>query len=470
MPNDSRRPEGGTPRAGEGDVNSSPRRRAWRAGNVDPEADALLARDAAVFLHQSVSTPCLAVVRKAEGIWIEDNRGRRYMDFHGNNVHHIGYGHPRLKEAIRRQLDELPFAPRRFTCDAAVELAEKLVALAPGDIGKVLFATGGSDAVEIALAYARAYTGRFKTISFWDAFHGAGFGARSVGGEEMFRSGPIGPLLAGTEHVPPFGDYRNAWGVREGSADLCASTIRYVLEKEGDVAAVIAEPMRAVPYVAPPGFWRRVREACDATGTLLIFDEIPTGLGKTGRMFACEHEDVTPDILVLGKSLGGGVVPLAAMLCRPELDVAGRYAFGHYTHEKNPVTTRAGLTTLQIIEDEGLVENAARIGERALARLHDLMDRHPLIGDVRGRGCVFGAELVLDRDSRVPAGDAADSVLYRALDRGLSFKTTMGNVLTFTPPLILTPEQLDRALDIVDACIGEVERELGIGTRGTSAT
>jgi 4-aminobutyrate aminotransferase len=459
-----------TPRAGEGDVNHSPRRRAWRARNVDAEADALLQRDAAVFLHQSVSTPCLAVVRKAEGIWLEDNRGRRYMDFHGNNVHHIGYGHPRLKEAIRRQLDELPFAPRRFTCDPAIELAEKLAQLAPGDLGKVLFATGGSDAVEIALAYARAYTGRFKTISFWDAFHGAGFGARSVGGEEMFRSGPIGPLLPGTEHVPPFGDYRNAWGVREGSGTLCANTIRYVLEKEGDVAALIAEPTRAVPYVAPPGFWREVREACDAHGTLLIFDEIPTGLGKTGRMFACEHEGVTPDILVLGKSLGGGILPLAAMLCRTELDVAGRYAFGHYTHEKNPVTTRAGLTTLQIIEDEDLVANAARIGERALERLHDLMRRHPLIGDVRGRGCLFGAELVLDRDTREPASEAADTILYRALDRGLSFKTTMGNVLTFTPPLILTTAELDAAMDIVEACLGEVERELGLCGRGAAGS
>jgi 4-aminobutyrate aminotransferase len=448
------------PGAGEGDVNSSPRRRDWQARNVDAAGRALLARDAQAFLHQSVSTPCLAAIRKAEGIYVEDTAGRRYMDFHGNNVHHVGYGHPRLKDAIRRQMDELPFAPRRFACEPAVELAEKLGALAPGDLGKVLFATGGSDAVEIALAYARAATGRFKTVSFWDAFHGAGFGARSVGGEEMFRSGPIGPLLAGTEHVPPFGDYRNAWGVREGSGELCANTIRYVLEKEGDVAAVIAEPTRAVPYVAPPGFWRAVRDACDAHGTLLIFDEIPTGLGKTGRMFACEHEGVVPDILVLGKSLGGGILPLSAVLCRPALDVAGRYAFGHYTHEKNPVSTRAGLTTLQIIEDEGLVENAARLGARALDRLHDMMVRHPLIGDVRGRGCLFGAELVLDRDTRAPANEAADAVLYGALERGLSFKTTMGNVLTFTPALVTTPAQLDAAMDIVEASLTDVERTL----------
>ncbi|WP_417428317.1 aspartate aminotransferase family protein [Kiloniella sp.] len=450
-----------TPQGAEGDVNHSPRRKVWHDKNIDKEAEELLRRDEKVFLHQSVSTPCLSVIKKAEGIWIEDNRGHRFMDFHGNNVHHIGYGHPRLKQAIKQQLDDLSFAPRRFTCDPAVELAEKITSLAPGDLNKVLFATGGSDAIEIALAYARAKTGRFKTISFWDSFHGAGFGARSIGGEEMFRSGPIGPLLPGTEHVPPFGDYRNAWGVTEGSAELCANTIRYVLEKEGDVAAVIAEPTRAVPYVAPPGFWKKVREACNDFGALLIFDEIPTGLGKTGKMFSCEYDDVIPDILVVGKSLGGGILPIAATICRPELDIADRYAYGHYTHEKNPVTTRAALTTLQIIEDEGLVENAAKVGAYALERLQEMQQRHPLIGDVRGRGCLFGAELVTDRDTREPANDAADMVLYAALDKGLSFKTTMGNVLTFTPSLVTTQQEMENAMDIIDACLAEVEIKLG---------
>jgi 4-aminobutyrate aminotransferase len=449
------------PAEAEGDTNLSPRRQAWVEAHLDEPARRLLRRDAAVFLHQSVSTPCLSAIRRAEGIWIEDMQGRRYMDFHGNNVHHVGYGHPRLIDAIQRQLDELSFAPRRYTCEPAVELAEKLVETTPGNLSKVLFAPSGSDAIEMALAYARAVTGRFKTISFWDSYHGAGFGARSVGGEAMFRSGPIGPLLAGTEHVPPFGDYRNAWGVTAGSADLCARTIRYVLEKERDVAAVIAEPIRAVPYVPPAGFWRSVRQACDDFGALLIFDEIPTGLGKTGRMFACEHDGVVPDMLVIGKSLGGGILPIAALVCRPELDVCGSHAFGHYTHEKNPVTTRAGLTTLQIIEEEHLVANAARVGDVGLSLLREMMDRHPLIGDVRGRGCLLGAELVLDRDSRAPAADAADAVLYKALGRGLNFKTTMGNVLTLTPPLITTEAQMREAMEIIEESIAEVERELG---------
>jgi 4-aminobutyrate aminotransferase len=449
------------PQGAEGDVNSSPRREAWQADHINDEAREILDRDERYFLHQSVSTPCLNTIRKAEGIWIEDHAGKRYMDFHGNNVHHIGYGHPRLVEAITRQMQELPFAPRRFACDVAAELAEKLAHITPGSLSKTLFTTGGSDAIEIALKMARVATGRFKTISFWDAFHGAGFGASSVGGEEMFRGGPVGPLLPGTEHVPPFGDYRNAWGVRKGSAELCASQIRYVLEKEGDIGAVIAEPNRAVPHIAPAGFWQQVREACDAHGSLLIFDEIPTGLGKTGKMFSCEYDGVVPDILVIGKSLGGGILPIASVICKPELDVAQNYAYGHYTHEKNPVTTRAALTTIQIIEEEGLVENAASVGDYAFGRLNELMDKHPLIGDVRGRGFLFGAELVKDRESREAANDAADMVLYRALSKGLSFKTTMGNVLTFTPSLITTRKDMDFAMNVIDESLGEVERDLG---------
>jgi len=451
----------GSPAQAEGDINTSPRRREWAHRNIDADSQALLDEDARYFLCQSISTPCLDVVARAEGIWIENAQGRRFMDFHGNNVHHIGYGHPRLKDAVKRQIDALPFAPRRYTCEPAVALARKLAAIAPGSLEKVLLATGGSDAIEIALKVARAATGRFKTLSFWDSFHGAGFGAASVGGEQMFRSGPAGPLLPGSEHVPPFGCYRNPFGYSHSSREphtaecgaICAELVRYTLEKEGDIAAVVAEPSRAVPYFPPPGFWAEIRRACDDHGALLIFDEIPTGLGKTGRMFACEHDGVVPDILVLGKALGGGMLPIAATICRPDLDVGGNWAFGHYTHEKNPVTARAALTTIQIIEDEGLVENAAGMGDRAIARMTAMMDRIPAIGDVRGRGLLMGIELVEDRDSRAPADGLAEDVLYRALDAGLSFKTTMGNILTLTPPLTVTADDIDRACDIIEDCL-----------------
>jgi len=231
--------------------------------------------------------------------------------------------------------------------------------------------------------------------------------------------------------------------------------IDYVLSHDSDVAALVAEPTRAVPYIAPPGFWASVREICDRHGVLLVFDEIPTGLGKTGRMFACDHDGVVPDIMVLGKALGGGILPIAAVIAKPELDVGGAYAFGHYTHEKNPVTARAALTTIEIIEDEGLVENAERVGAHGIERLRRLMDRHPLIGDVRGRGLLIGIELVTDRATKTPANGAAEAVMYRSMDKGLSFKTTFGNVLTWTPPLTLTEAQMDRAIEILDAALSE---------------
>jgi len=448
----------------ESDTNLTDRRAHWQSQNLDARGRKLLERDARAFLHQSVSTPCLNAIVKAQGIWIEDTAGRRYMDFHGNNVHHIGYGHPRLKRAIAEQMDQLSFAPRRYACEAALELAEKLAAIAPGRLEKLLFTTGGSDAVEVAVKLARTATGHFKTLSFWDAFHGAGFGAASLSGEALFRSGPAAPLMAGAQHVAPFGCYRCPYGHpcdEDGRPFLdrchlaCADMVEYVLAREGDVAAVICEPARAVPYLPPPGYWRRVREACDRHGALLIFDEIPTGLGKTGRMFACEHDDVVPDILVLGKALGGGILPIAAVIAHADLDVGGDWAFGHYTHEKNPVTSRAALTTIEIIEDEGLVENAAEVGAAALERLCDMRQKLTAIGDVRGRGLLLGIDLVKSCDTKEPDPALAETVLYRALDRGLSFKTTMGNVLTLTPPLTITGEEMARALDIIEEAIGE---------------
>lgn len=455
----------------ESDTNLTSRRAAWQARNIDQESRRVLADDETGFLRQSVSTPCLNAIAKAEGIWIEDVAGRRYMDFHGNNVHHIGYGHPRLKRAIAEQMDALPFAPRRYANEVANRLAAKLGSISPGGrLSKLLLTTGGSDAVEVAVKVARTATGRHKTLSFWDAFHGAGFGSGALSGEALFRSGPAAPLVAGASHVAPFACYRCPYGYETGADGrpplavcklACARMVDYVLEREADVAAVIAEPARAVPYLPPPGFWQAVREACDRHGALLIFDEIPTGLGKTGRMMACDHDGVTPDILVLGKALGGGILPVAACLTRPELDVGGDWAFGHYTHEKNPVSCRAALTTIEIIEDEGLVENAARVGALALERLDDMRRRHPEIGDVRGRGLLIGVDLVQSRETKAPAKDLAEATMYAALDRGVSFKTTMGNVLTFTPPLTITAAEMHDALDRIDAALADARASIG---------
>jgi 4-aminobutyrate aminotransferase len=449
------------PAPSESDTNTGGERARWAAARSEADR-ALLERDSAAYLHQAVSTPCLTSIAGAEGVYLYGSGGERYLDFHGNSAHQLGYGHPRLVAALTAQLRELPFVPRRFTSEVSVEFAERLGAVAPGGLSKVLMTTGGSDAVEVALKLARASTGRFKTVSFWESFHGAGFGAASVGGEQLFRTGPIGPLLTGTEHVPPIGCYRDRFGpghrFDEPHTAECgralAELIDYTLRVQGDVAAVIAEPMRAVPEVAAPGFWQAVRRSCDETGTLLIFDEIPTGLGRTGRLFSSEHEGAVPDILVLGKGLGGGALPVAAVVADPRLDVGGDWAFGHYTHEKNPLMARAGLTTLEIIEEEGLVERSAVLGAHALERGRELASRYDQVGDVRGRGLMVGLDLVLP-GTRTPDPELAERVLYGSLRRGLSFKTTMGNVLTLSPALVITESQLDEAFDTLDAAFAE---------------
>jgi 4-aminobutyrate aminotransferase len=442
----------------EGDINISPLRKAWQKRHIDANTQALLDEDARYFLKQSLSTPCLNTMQACDGIYIEDTQGRRYMDFHGNNVHQVGFANPEVIAAIKDQLDDLSFCTRRYTNRTAVNLAKKLSQIAPGDLNKSLFCPGGAEAIGIALKLARMATGRHKTVSMWDAFHGASLDTISIGGEAIFRQ-DIGPLLPGTEHAPPPDEYRCVFGcAQRGGCDMtCANYVEYILAKEGDVAAVIAEPIRSTPYIPKPAYWQKIRQACDRHGALLIFDEIPHSLGRTGRMFTSENFGVQPDIVVIGKGLGGGVLPLAALIARDSLDVAAHRALGHYTHEKSPVGCAAALATINYIEKHNLVRHARDLGRHCLERMRTMKDRHPLIGDVRGLGLFLGIELVKDRQTRERASDEAEAVMYAALTKGMSFKLTMGNILTLTPPLTITREEMDRALDIIEACITEVE-------------
>jgi 4-aminobutyrate aminotransferase len=437
----------------EGDSNQSARRRQWQSRQIDGNTRRWLERDTCCFLHQSLSTPCLNVLVESRGATLTDLQRRSILDFHGNSVHQVGYAHPRVMAAVKRQLDIMPFCPRRYTNIAAVELAEMLVDITPDPLGKVLFAPGGTSAVGIALKLARMATGNFKTISMWDSFHGASLDAISIGGESLFRAG-IGPLLPGCEHVPPADPYRCLWdpGGRCETCDLkCARYIDYVMDKEGDVAAVIAEPIRCTAVNPPPeGYWKRIRETCDRHGALLIFDETAVCLGRTGRMFAFQHEGVVPDILILGKGLGGGVFPLAAIVARSDLDVAPEKALGHYTHEKNPVACAAASATIDVILSGGLAERSAKLGLRAMERLSSLKQSVEYIGDVRGRGLLFGVDLVLDHDAKTPAIDEADRIMYACLEMGLSFKVSHGSFLTLTPPLTIDETELDAALTILE--------------------
>lgn len=439
----ARPPSKSTPKdfAAEGDVNLSPRRTQWQARHVGAAARALLEEDARHFLHQSLSTPCLTALRSASGIWLETVDGQRIMDFHGNSVHQLGHGHPRVVEAMKRALDTLPFSPRRYTNPYAVELARKLARLS--GLEKVLFAPGGAEAIGMALKVARLATGRHKTISMWDSFHGASLDAVSLGGEALFRS-HIGPLLPGTEHVQPCDPRHCNFGCA-GSCNLrCADYVEYVLAKEEDVAAVVVETVRSTDVqVPPPEYYRKLRAACDRHGALLILDEIPVCLGRTGTMFAYEPYGIVPDMVVLGKGLGGGVFPMAALIARVGLDVGADRALGHYTHEKSSVGCAAALAALEVIEEENLLERSRRLGARALARLKGM--RHDSIVDVRGIGLLLAIE--------VSQPQIAEEALYRSLARGLSFKVGQGNVLVLAPPLVISEAELDAALEIIEQCL-----------------
>ncbi len=436
----------------EGDLNLSPARSEWAARHLHEDTEALLAEDARYFLHQSLSTPCLNALDGCDGSYLHDVEGRKILDFHGNSVHQVGYGHPRVVAAIQQQLADLPFCPRRYTNRPAIDLAKKLVEKAPGDLNRVLFAPGGTAAIGMALKLARAATGRHKTISLWDSFHGASLDAISIGGEAIFRNG-MGPLLPGTEHVPPPDPSSCPFKCGTTCSLQCADYIEYVLEKEGDVGAVIAETVRSSPYIPPRDYWKEVRAACDRHGALLILDEIPTGLGRTGTFYVHEHYDVVPDMVVIGKGLGGGIFPLAALIAREDLNTAmADRALGHYTHEKSPVACAAALATIETIESEGLLEQATTMGDYTQTRLRAMQAAFPLIGDVRGLGLLIGVELK-DPETGARATDAAEQVLYGCLSRGLSFKVSMGNILTLVPPLTISREEMDEALGILEASL-----------------
>jgi len=433
--------------ATEGDVNLSERRKQWEAECLNADTRALLAQDAQHFLHQSLSTPCLNALKSAKGIWLEDVEGRRIMDFHGNSVHQVGYGHPKVVAAVKEALDTLPFSPRRFTNQYAVDLAAKLTSLAPGDLNRVLFAPGGAEGIGIALKLARLATGRHKTISMWDSFHGASLDAISIGGEAVFRRG-MGPLMSGTEHVPPCDPkncHFNCAGVCNAS---CSDYIEYVLSKEEDVAAVIVETVRCTDVQVPPrSYYEKLRTACDKHGALLILDEIPICLGRTGTLFAFEQYGIVPDIVVIGKGLGGAVFPMAAVIAREGLNIAADRALGHYTHEKSSLGCAAALATLEVIEDEQLLPKTRALGAWACAQLKDMQARQPMIADIRQVGLLLGIELFNKK--------IAEDVLYRCLSRGVSFKVGQGNVLVLCPPLIIEQHELQQALQIIEACLND---------------
>jgi 4-aminobutyrate aminotransferase len=401
----------------------------------------------------------LNVISKAQGIYLEDLDGKQYIDMHGNGVHNAGFNNPEVIEALKKQLDAgMSFCPRRYTNIPAIELAQKLAEIAPGDLCRSLFCPGGSEAIEMAVMLAKLITGRFKTISYWDSYHGTGMGAASVGGEEHF-SGGLGPMMPGAVHVEFPNYYRNPWGFdNQDDVDAeCLRQIEVVLQREPEMAAIIGEPVSATPMVPTQKYWQGVKKLCEEFGALLIFDEIIEGFGRTGKMFASEYF-VTPDVLVLGKSLGGGLVPFAGIVTHDRYNTLQHRSIGHYTHEKNALCATAALAEIAYIEKNKLCAHAAELGQYTLKRLNAMKEQHPLIGDVTGVGLHIGIDLVKDRKTKERAVDEAEIIMFKCLEKGLSFKTIEGNVITLRPALVITQEEMDRALGILEEAIGDVEQ------------
>nr|WP_299382599.1 aspartate aminotransferase family protein [Allomuricauda sp.] len=431
----------------EGDINQTEARRQWMEQDIDQHTRELLERDAQYFMHQSMSTPCLDVIRNCEGSYIESVSGKRYLDFHGNNVHQIGFSNPKLVSKLTEQLQQLTFSTRRYTNEVVIQFAEKITALTPPSLNKILMTPNGSSAVGIALKLARAVTKKHKVVSFWDSFHGASLDVVGVSGESIFRE-HMGPLDSGVIRIPPPITYR---GMYEGQEDKALEYLEYVLSKDNQIGAFLAETIRNTDVQIPSSkFWQEVRGLCNTYKVLLILDEIPIALGRTGKMFAFENFGIEPDILCLGKGLGGGIMPQAAMVTKSEYNNFQDISLGHYTHEKSPMGAMAGLTVLEIIEEEALLEKVKQFETYMRSALYKLQRKYSLIGDVRGVGLLWALELVTDRTTKEKAVTEAEEIMYECLKKGLNFKVSKGNVLQLSPPLTITRQELDQALGILN--------------------
>ena len=438
----------------EGDANFTHNRKLWN-DNLDENTVDIIGQDERVFLRQSMSTPCMNAVSDVEGCYIIDTRGKRYLDFHGNSVHQVGHKNKYVIEKIKNQLDELPFIPRRYTSDIAVKAADALINKTTSKNFKVLFTPSGSAAVGLALKVARKVTGRHKVISMWESFHGAGLDTISVGGEYVFKK-DIGPLMPGAIKSIPYNGYRNLINSDDNIkvSDFCLDYLEYIIENEGEIGAILLEPIRATDtHVPPKEYFKRLRKICDENKILLIFDEIPTCLGRSGEFYVHQNFGIEPDILVLGKGLGGGIVPQAAVLVNKRYDVAEDISLGHYTHEKPAIGCAAICAAIEYIDENNLMDNCRDLSQFAMSRGKELMNRYNCIGDFRIQGLLISFEFVKDRITKEKDTDISERILYSSLEEGLSFKVSSGNCITWHPPLVISKEELEFAFDIFEKAI-----------------
>jgi adenosylmethionine-8-amino-7-oxononanoate aminotransferase len=423
------------------------------------------------------------IMSRADGVFYWDVTGKRYLDaLSGIYTVAVGHNNRRIIEALRQQLDTLAFSPPMHgTNPVAVQLANLLAELAPGDLSTVKFQCGGSEVTEAAIKLARQYhrltgnPGKYKVISRYLSWHGSTMGALSASGLKSRRT-VNEPLAPGFLHVFPPTCYRCPFGKSYPSCEItCATLVEQVIEHEdpSTIAAIMVEPIGHTGGIIdpPPEYLRILREVCDRHNVLLIFDEIITGMGRTGELFAAQTFGVTPDVICTAKGLSGGYAPLSAMICTKRIadafwgPIATNPGFveGH-TFEGNPLSCAVGIAILREIIDNDLCSNARRMGERLRAGFRKLADKYGIIGDIRGKGLLQGIEFVEDVKTKRPFAPGVNIGLQigrQALANGLLCRFDP-HWLAFGPALVVTAEQLDEMLAVLDRSIGEVlDRQRG---------
>jgi len=411
------------------------------------------------------------VITGADGVWLHSGE-RRILDFSSQLVNsNLGHGHPRVVRAIQEQAETLCYAAPTFTTEAQATLARKLAEIAPGDLVKTIFTTGGTEANENAIKLARSYTGRHKILTQWRSFHGQTQGSMSLGGDN--RRWASEPGITGIVHFLNPDPYRSPFGA---DAQKALAHVEEVIWYEGPqyIAAILLEPIVGTSglIVPPDGFLQGLRSLCDAHGILLVLDEVMTGFGRTGKYFAAEHWNVVPDIMTFAKGVTSGYAPLGgAMVDEPIARHFDDHIYwGGLTYSGHALACAAGIATLEAYEADGLIEHAAESGELLGRELRALADRHPSIGDVRGRGLFWGIELVKDRGTKEMLerwngpSSALQNALRAALMRRDVYVFCRWNMLFIAPPLIVTDEELRIGVRAIDEALEIADRYAETGT------
>jgi 4-aminobutyrate aminotransferase len=428
-----------------------------------PLARAIIARD------EAFAAPCYIkeyplVIARGEGTMVEDVDGNRFLDFMaGIAVCSTGYSHPAVVKAIQDAAAKfLHICGGDFYYEGMAALCERLARIAPGGSKKRVFlSNSGTEAVEGAMKLARHATGRTAFVAFKGAFHGRTYGALSLTSSKARQHQGFGPFLPDVHHVAYGYCYRCEYGKTFPSCGIfCVETIEKDLFARhlapSDVAAIFVEPVQGEGgYVLPPPGWlTAVRDLCDRHGIVMVADEVQCGVGRTGKMWACDHEGVEPDILVTSKGLGSGM-PIGAIVAKESISTWEHGAHGS-TFGGNPVCCAAALATLDLVE-QGLVTNARLRGERLAAGLKGLAAKHAVIGDVRGLGLMQGMEFVTDRTTKEPAGDLVHRIEQMAFAKGLLVLAAGKNALRFAPPLVVNDDDVDIAVGILGQCLDELD-------------